>query len=161
MKKVIGILLSFVFVLGAAGCGNSGGTEREAAKQEETQGSGYSDLIGKEFENDDIYIKIENTEQIVGLDDEWEQAYGQLIADQDIPIYCDGGFVVGNIKAGATIDITEHGITQDGNPSAFYRFPNPISEVPFDYLYVSYLDCNYENFNVETDSSRIEAAEWE
>lgn len=176
MKKRA-VILVLALSLSLFGCGNNNeepkqevqqedvqevktdaGTEQEASANVE-QGNDYSELIGKEFENDDIYIKIENTEQLFGMDKEWEQAYGQLTADQDIPLYYDG-FQVGHIKAGATIDITEHGCT-NGVSSAYYRFENPIAELPFDYLYVNYLDCNYEYFKVETESSLKEAEEGE
>lgn len=175
-KRTVILVLAMVLSLSVVGCGNSNEEpKQEEQKQEEVQQQeeeqtvdtevepekDYSDLIGKEFENDDIYIKIESTEQTVGFfEEKWEEAYGQLTADQDIPIYCDGGFQVGYIKTGAVIDITEHGIYQ-GNPSAYYRFENPISELPFDYLYVSYLDCNYELFKVETESSLKDSEEGE
>ncbi len=84
------------------------------------------------------------------------KASGQLVADKDIPIYCDDGFQVGHIKTGATIDITEHGIYQ-GNSSAYFRFPNPISEVPFNYLYVSMLECDLSG--IMTESLEKELAE--
>ncbi len=185
-KRVVGLLLSATLSLSLFGCGNAAepkqevqqeevqenvesdaGAEQEEVQQQEEQTvdteveqeNDYNDLIGKEFENDDIYIKIESTEQSYGVPSEWEQAYGQLTADQDIPLYYDG-FKIGNIKTGATIDITEHGIS-NGESSAFYRFPNPIAELPFDYLYVSYLDCNYELFKVETESSLKEKEERE
>lgn len=186
MKKRTAIILTMALSLSLFGCGNAAepkqeevqedvqevqqetkqeevktdaGAEQEASENVE-QENDYSDLIGKEFENDDIYIKIENTEQLIGIDTEWEQAYGQLEADADIPVYCDGGFQVGHIKQGAIIDITEHGYENEVS-SAYYRFENPISELPFDYLYVSYLDCNYELFKVETESSLKEKEERE
>ena len=146
----------------------------EPQKQEETEAdyeddedvyyklrTDYSGIIGYEFENEDIYIKVESTEQTFELcEDEWEKAYGQLVADTDIPIYCDSGYAIGYIKTGSTIDITGHGIYQ-GNSSVYYRFRNPINEAPFDYLYVNYLDCNDELFKVETETSIKESGEWE
>lgn len=180
-KRAVGLLLSATLSLSLFGCGNEepkqeevqevvqedvevdAGAEQEEVQQEEQeveQENDYSDLIGKEFENDDIYIKIENTDQLIIMDTEFEKAYGQLEADQDIPIYCDGGFQIGHIKQGAVIDITEHGYENEVS-SAYYRFENPISELPFDYLYVSYLDCNYELFKVETESSLKEKEERE
>lgn len=186
MKKRTAIILTMALSLSLFGCGNAAepkqeevqedvqevqqetkqeevktdaGTEQEASENVE-QENDYSDLIGKEFENDDIYIKIENTDQLIIMDTEFEKAYGQLEADQDIPIYCDGGFQIGHIKQGAVIDITEHGYENEVS-SAYYRFENPISELPFDYLYVSYLDCNYELFKVETESSLKEKEERE
>lgn len=183
-KRAVGLLLSATLAFCLFGCGNAAEPKQEVqqedvqevqqeTKQEEVQQqeeqtvdaeveqeNDYSDLIGKEFENDDIYIKIENTDQLIVMDTEFEKAYGQLEADADIPIYCDGGFQIGHIKQGAVIDITEHGY-EDEVSSAYYRFENPISELPFDYLYVSYLDCNYELFKVETESSLKEKEERE
>lgn len=182
-KRTIALLLSMALSVSLFGCGsgNSSEPKQEEQKQEEVQQqeetktdteteqeasenveqeNEYSDLIGKEFENDDIYIKIENTDQLIVMDTEFEKAYGQLEADADIPIYCDGGFQIGHIKQGAIIDITEHGYENEVS-SAYYRFENPISELPFDYLYVSYLDCNYELFKVETESSLKEKEEGE
>ncbi len=173
MKKKTVTLLSLVLSLSLSGCGgNSAETNQESQTQEQEdivyeddeeeyeEENKYEDIIGKEFENDDIYIKVENTEQMFGVDDEWEEAYGQITTNKDIPIYCDGGFEIGYIKTGSTIDITEHGI-YNGNSSAYYRFPNPISEAPFDYLYVSYLDFDTNTFTVETESSIKHAEEWE
>lgn len=171
-KQTVTLLLAMVLALSAVGCGSNSEPkqeiEQETQQEEQTEQeeeeyveeNKYSDIIGKEFENDDIYIKIENTEQTFWVDDEYEKAYGQVTVEQEIPLYCDGGFEIGHLKTGATIDITEHGYS-DGVSSTFYRFPNPISEAPFDYLYVSYLDFPTNTFNVETDSSIKEAAEWE
>lgn len=89
-KRAVGLLLSATLSLSLFGCGNAAepkqeevqedvqevqqetkqeevktdaGTEQEASENVE-QENDYSDLIGKEFENDDIYIKIDVINQI-------------------------------------------------------------------------------------------------
>ncbi len=148
-KKLIMMVLTVSLSFVMFGCGNSE-TKQEEQKEQETEsdeveedvsdGNDYSDIVGKEFENDEIYVKIENTNPTFGINGDYTNEYKTLTTDKELTIYCDGGFEIGHIKQGATIEI-ETG-TFEGNPSAYYRFPNPIGELPFEYIYVGSLDCD-------------------
>lgn len=56
-----------------------------------------------------------------------ECEYKTLTTDKKLTIYCDG------------------------NPIANYRFKNPISDIPFDYIYVGSLDCDLIFESAETE----------
>lgn len=164
MKKgAVTLVLAMVLSLSTVGCGSSAETKQE--KPQETgqevstendadvlsQENTYSDIVGKEFENDDIYVKIETTERTFGINGDYTNEYKTLTTDKELTIYCDGGFEIGYIKQGATIEI-ELG-TFNGNHSAYYRFKNPISDLPFDYIYVGSLDCDliFESAEMEQE----------
>lgn len=157
-KRTVTLVLAMVLTLSVVGCGSDSEAKQEEAQvvqeQEENKAdtgaeqeekdvsneNNYSDIVGKEFENDDIYVKIESTERTFGINGDYTSEYETLTTDKELTIYCDGGFEIGYIKQGATIEI-EIG-TFNGNPSAYYRFRNPINELPFDYIYVGSLDCD-------------------
>lgn len=135
-KKTAVLMFALALSLSVVGCGNSAEPKQEEPQEtrqeldydDVEQGSDYSDIIGKEFENDDIYVKVETTERTFGINGDYTNEYKTLTADKELSIYCDGGFEIGYIKQGAAIEI-ELG-TFNGNPSAYYRFKNPISDLP-------------------------------
>ena len=53
-------------------------------------------------------------------------------ATKEVPVYSEEGIRVGNIKNGATIELSEHGIN-----TKWYRFKNPVSGTDYEYLYVN------------------------
>ena len=53
-------------------------------------------------------------------------------ATKEVPVYSEEGIRVGNIKNGATIELSEHGINTN-----WYRFKNPVSGTDYEYLYVN------------------------
>ncbi len=163
-KKTAVLMFALALSLSVVGCGNSAEPKQEEPQEtrqeldydDVEQGSDYSDIIGKEFENDDIYVKVETTERTFGINGDYTNEYKTLTADKELSIYCDGGFEIGYIKQGAAIEI-ELGIF-NGNPSAYYRFKNPISDLPFDYIYVGSLDCDliFESAEMEIEPEQQE-----
>lgn len=170
-KRTITLVLTMVLSLSAVGCGNSAETKleepQETGQEVSTENdeevlsheNDYSDIVGKEFENDDIYVKVETTERTFGINGDYTNEYKTLTTDKELTIYCDGGFEIGYIKQGATIEI-ELG-TFNGNPSAYYRFKNPISDLPFDYIYVGSLDCDliFEYAEMEIEPEQQEQSD--
>lgn len=53
-------------------------------------------------------------------------------ATKEVPVYSEEGIRVGNIKNGAAIELSEHGINTN-----WYRFKNPVSGTDYEYLYVN------------------------
>lgn len=147
-KRTVILVLAMVLSLSIVGCGNNAEpkqevkeqeTKQEEQKQEETK---IDTETEQEFSNSDIVIKVEDTTQKYLLNEfEYEDAEGTITPDADVPIYCEEGYQIGHINAGATIEITGHGIN-----SAWYRFENPISGTQFDYIYID---------NMYVDASKI------
>ena len=105
-KKTAVLMFALALSLSVVGCGNSAEPKQEEPQEtrqeldydDVEQGSDYSDIIGKEFENDDIYVKVETTERTFGINGDYTNEYKTLTADKELSIYCDGGFEIGYIK---------------------------------------------------------------
>ncbi len=150
-KREVTLVLSMMLALSVVGCGSNSEPKQEEAQVEEQEvvqeqeqektevdAGTEQDITGQEFSNDDITIKVEDTTPKYGLKEfEIENASGTITASSDIPIYCENGYQIGYINSGATVEITGHGLS-----SAWYRFENPISGTPFDYIFVSMMDAD-------------------
>lgn len=151
-KRTVILVLAMVLSLSVVGCGNNAEpkqevkeqeTKQEEQKQEETK---IDTETEQEFSNSDIVIKVEDTTQKYLLNEfEYEDAEGTITPDADVPIYCEEGYQIGHINAGATIEITEHGLN-----SAWYRFKNPISGTQFDYIFVGNMDVDMSKIYCES-----------
>lgn len=147
-KRTVVLLLAMVLSSSIAGCGNSEEPKQEESaevEQEETK-EADQDATTQEFSNNDIVIKVEDTTSKYLLNEfEYEDAEGTIAPDADVPVYCEDGYQIGYIKAGATIEITEHGLN-----SAWYRFPNPINGTSYDYIFVGNMDIDMSNIYCES-----------
>lgn len=169
-KKTVVMLLAISLTL--SGCGNAKATNVDVPQQAQVQEQGQeikqeqpqeqevnqdaeqeqkeenndtADVeIGKEYSNNDIVIKVEDTEQEYFLDDkQYQNTQGNITTTDEVPIYCEEGYKIGHINSGVTLEITEHAVD-----SAWYRFENPISDTPYDYIYVSQFDTDMSNIEV-------------
>lgn len=147
-KRAVVFVLATVLSLSIVGCGNSAEPKQEESaevEQEETK-EADQDVTTQEFSNNDIVIKVEDTtSKYILREFEYEEADGTITPDTDVPIYCEDGYQIGYINAGATIEITEHGLN-----SAWYRFPNPINGTSYDYIFVGSMDIDMSNIYCES-----------
>lgn len=144
MKKRTAVLvLATVLSLSVAGCGKNEEPKQQEQEEMEQEEEQETEKVNteQEFSNGDIVIKVEDTTSKYILRElEYEDAEGAITPESDIPIYCEDGYQIGHINAGAKIEITEHALN-----SAWYRFPNPINGTSYNYIYVSNRDIDMDH----------------
>ena len=116
-------------------------TEEDTMKEEvvvagEDDTSTTEDASNETVSNDDSFVVLqqrnEDDEEYIISMFEFEDVNETKTTSYEIPVYCEGGYKVGYIKAGSTFTIIGQ-----GKGSAWSKLENPIKGTEYDYLYVN------------------------